>query len=66
MDNEKGLVLIITETGSSTETWTAKRTSHDHYSDRILDRDMGNEKDESQSGTGSSTGTWTGKRTSHA
>ena len=40
--------MIITETGSSTETWTAKRTSHDHYRDRILDRDMDNEKNESR------------------
>jgi hypothetical protein len=36
--------MIITETESSTGTWTAKRTSHDHYRDRILDRDIDREK----------------------
>ncbi len=31
--------MIITGTESSKGTWTEKRTSVDHYSDRILDRD---------------------------
>jgi hypothetical protein len=41
--------MIITGTGSSEGTWTLKRTSIDHYRDRILDRDMDSEKDESWS-----------------
>jgi hypothetical protein len=40
--------MIITGTGSSEGIWTLKRTSSiDHYRDRILDRDMDREKDES-------------------
>jgi hypothetical protein len=41
--------MIITGTGSSEGTWTLKRTSIDHYRDRILNRDMDSEKDESRS-----------------
>jgi hypothetical protein len=32
--------MIITGTGSSTETWTGKGTSNDQYEDRIFERDI--------------------------
>jgi hypothetical protein len=60
--------MIITGTGSSEGTWTLKRTSIDHYRDRILDKDMDSEKDESCmiiTGTGSLTGTFDREKMSH-
>ncbi len=38
--------MIIAGTKSSTGTWTTKRTKHDHYEDRNLDRDKDRENDE--------------------
>jgi hypothetical protein len=37
--------MIITGTGSSKGTKILKRTSIDHYRDRILERDMDTKKD---------------------
>jgi hypothetical protein len=39
--------MIIMGTGNSTGTWTEKRTSHDYNRERILDKDMDKELDES-------------------
>ncbi len=38
--------MIITGIGSLTGTFDREKMSHDHYRDRILDRDMDREKDE--------------------